>query len=107
MPDSSSGLSKVKRFSPVTGSVPTVAIIRPSTPAISPLTSDSPDERRDDAQAEHAEREIRRRRERERDARQRLGQQHEHDAARTGRRRNPEYSEMPSASPAFPCCFIA
>ena len=30
MPDSSSGLSNVKRLSPVTGSVPTVAIIRPS-----------------------------------------------------------------------------
>ena len=43
MPDSSSGLPNVKRFSPVTGSVPTVAIISPSTPAISPLTSESPD----------------------------------------------------------------
>ena len=43
MPDSSSGLPNVKRFRPVTGSVPTVAIISPSTPAMSPLTSDSPD----------------------------------------------------------------
>ncbi len=41
MPDSSSGRSKVKRVRPVTGSVPTVAIISPSTPAISPLSSDA------------------------------------------------------------------
>ena len=81
MPDSSSGLSNVKRFSPVTGSVPTVEIIRPSTPAISPLTSDSRDERGDHAQAEHAEREVRLRRERERHGRQPLGEQHQHDEA--------------------------
>ena len=41
MPDSRSGLSKVNRVSPVTGSVPTVEIIRPRMPAISPFTSDS------------------------------------------------------------------
>ena len=43
IPDSSSGLPKVKRFSPVTGSVPTVAIISPSSPAISPLINESPE----------------------------------------------------------------
>ena len=41
MPDRSSGLSKVKRFMPATGSVPIAAIIKPIIPAISPLTSDS------------------------------------------------------------------
>ena len=43
MPESSSGLPNVKRVEPETGSVPMLAIISPSTPAISPLTSDSPD----------------------------------------------------------------
>ncbi len=42
-PESSSGLPKVKRLTPETGSVPTVAIIRPTTPAIRPLTSEAPE----------------------------------------------------------------
>ena len=43
MPESSSGLSNVKRVEPETGSVPMLATISPNTPAINPFTSDSPD----------------------------------------------------------------
>lgn len=43
IPDRSSGLSKVKRLEPATGSVPIVAIIKPSSAAMNPLIRESPD----------------------------------------------------------------
>ena len=43
MPAKRSGEPKVKRFTPDKGSVPMVAIISPTMPAISPLISDPED----------------------------------------------------------------
>ena len=77
MPDSSSGRSKVKRVRPVTGSVPTVAIISPMHAGDEALEQRRPRQRRDHAEPQHADREIGRRRERQRDAGQRLGQEHQ------------------------------
>ena len=106
MPESSSGLSNVKRGEPETGSVPTLATISPNMPAISPFTRDSPDSaamtlRPRTPSAKYAggvnasaivdNRSVR-----------------STSATRPTRPpTKPEYSEMPSASPARPCCFIA
>ena len=43
MPPSRSGEPKVKRATPETGSVPTVAIISPMMPASRPFSSDPPE----------------------------------------------------------------
>ncbi len=106
MPESSSGLSNVKRVEPETGSVPTLATIRPNMPAISPFSIDSPDNaamtlRPRMPSAKYAagvnasaivdNRSVRRT-----------------SATRPTRPpMTPEYSEIPSASPARPCCFMA
>ena len=79
MPESSSGLSNVKRVEPETGSVPMLATISPSTARHQPLQQRLARQRSDDAQAKDTEREVRCRRERKGDRRQPLRQQNERD----------------------------
>ena len=106
MPDSSSGLPKVKRLRPVTGSVPTVAIISPSSPAISPLTSESPDTDamtlRPSTPSAKYDVGVNARATRDSGSVSSTS-----TTSPNSPPTKPEYSEMPSASPAFPCSFIA
>ena len=55
MPPSRSATPKVKRLTPETGSVPTVAIISPTTRREQPLDQRAAGHRGDDAEAENAE----------------------------------------------------
>jgi hypothetical protein len=105
IPASSSGLPKVKRFSPVTGSVPIVATISPITPAMSPFSSESPASEamtlRPRIPSAKYEGGV--------NARATLERRSVSSTSTKSPNRpptNPEYNEMPSASPAFPCRFI-
>ena len=106
MPDRSSGLPKVKRLTPVTGSVPMAEIIRPSSPAIRPFTSESPETvamtlRPSTPSAKYAVGV---------NARARFDNGSVRSTSTSSPNRpptKPEYNEIPSASPALPCSFIA